>query len=485
MSSRMIRRPFEEIEFMGRNDYRLGSLLLSKIVARSNALRNGHVLFLVASFVVVMPLCGDSAVVAHAQNSESPITSVSRGAVALVVPKGVPAGQSWHYGLAMPLQLDAKTAGLLVNIRRNGTPYGDFEIGNDLIPFTDLRKIDARKAVAISRSMPDRHPTTGDASIIAKYPLLGGFVPGGAKRADGSAHPYAGTGFGIAQICFFPADFTKPLPNEDQLGYRLELYQFRYRNGKFNSSPPVRFNPFLPVGDDGWAINSPGLSPAIGDGDDLLFAVTCSKPGGEIVTGVARLQHTSMGWQPKSFIPVTDPHDPTWFEPSLVRDTDGSLLFSARNHHQQGIGDIALWRSSDGGQTWEQMFRLAGARTGTPIVLNPTATGTPYFATNMALGTDRNTIHVVPLNSTRSELLAPLIARDGIADFGPSPSGDGWKVDHGIGAVVHLADNRWHSLLVYRVLDQGENYGKPVTRHTGCFLEEIFSPGNPQGVWEF
>ena len=244
--------------------------------------------------------------------------------------------------LGTPLQLDATTVGLLVNIRRNATPYGDFEVGTDLILFNDLNKIGAGRVVPISRPSREPHPATGEPSLTAKYPVMGGFVPYGATDAQGTPHPYAGSGFGISQIAFYPADFSKPLPPEDQLGYEIEVQQFSYDGKQFKASRPKRLKHW-PVG-DGWQITAPGLSSAIADGNDLLLAETCAKPGVNAVSGVARFQHGTDGWQPTSFTPITDP-SVIWYEPSLIRDTDGSLLFTARNNHVAGKGDIPLWRS--------------------------------------------------------------------------------------------------------------------------------------------
>ena len=113
------------------------------------------------------------------------------------------------------------------------------------------------------------------------------------------------------------------------------------------------------------------------------------------------------------------------------------------------------------------------------MVLNQAADGTPYLATNTALGTDRNILQIVPLRPDRSGLERPITVRNGSAEFGRAPSGQAWKVDHGIGGVVRLADGRWHGILTYRVLDEGENIGKPATRYTGLYVEEVFSTGDP------
>jgi hypothetical protein len=155
---------------------------------------------------------------------------------------------------------------------------------------------------------------------------------------------------------------------------------------------------------------------------------------------------------------------------------DGSLLFTARNAHVAGRGDIPLWRSRDVGRTWKQLFLLRGARTGTTLVLSQAADGTPYVATNITMGTDRSILQLVPMRADRSGLEQPITIRNS-AEFGPTPSGLAWKVDHGIGGAMRLADGRWHGILTYRVLDQGENAGKPATRFTGMYVEEVLSTG--------
>ena len=409
------------------------------------------------------------------------IAGVTHGAVDLSIPPSTPTGQIWRYGLGMPLQLDATTVGLLANIRRNGTPYGDFEVGTDLVMFDSLSSVNTSRLVPISRPTFEKNPITGVSSITAKYPVSGGFVPFGAVFASNSSlHPYGGTGFGISEVAFYPDDFQLPLPPENQLGYRLEVQQFQYNGSQFTASPPVRLEQWS-VGGAGWEIKSPGLSPAIPDGNDLLMAVTCANTGvGDAsVAGVARFQYGTSGWQPTSFAPITDT-GATWWEPSLIRDVDGSLLFSARNPHVNGMGDIPLWRSSDGGQGWDQVFFLKGARTGTPLVLNQAADGTPYFATNTAVGTDRNILQVVPLNADRSGLESAITVRNGSGEFGAAPGGYDWKVDHGIGNVVRLADGQWHEILAYRVLGQGENYGHSASPHTGLHVEEVVSLSDPR-----
>lgn len=426
------------------------------------------------SLLMTAAICQTLAVEASAA-----ISGVTHGLVDLTAVPSAPTGQSWYYGVGMSLQLDATTVGLLANIRRDLTPYGDFEVGNDLVMFDSLGSVNTSRLVQISRPTFENNPDTGVPSITAKYPMLGGFVPLGAAFVGGSPHPYGGSGFGMSQIAFYPASLQPPLPPESQLGYRLEVQQLAYDGTQFTPGAAQRMTRWA-VGASGWGIVAPGLSAAIPDGNDLLMGVTCANAYASSVAGVARFQHGTDGWQPVSFTQITDAGE-QWYEPSLVRDTDGALLFTARNNHVNGTGDVPLWRSPTG-QQWNQLFSLADARTGTTLVLDQAADGTPYFATNTVAGTDRSILEIVPLDAERDGLSSPIAARNGVAEFGPAPSGHGWKIDHGIGDVVRLADGQWHGILTYRVMDQGENSAHPATPYTGLYVEEVFSTGDPRSM---
>jgi len=364
----------------------------------------------------------------------------------------------------MPIQLDATTGGLLVNIRRGPAPYYDFEVGTDLIPFRSLDAINAADAVPVSRPSLEPNPWTGVPSIAVKYPAFGGFVPHGARLLAGTAHPHAGSGFGICQVGFYPADFALPMP--EKVGYHLELQQFRYDGTVFTASAPQRMAA-LRVGDTEWQISAPGLSAALCDGPDLLFAAECLG-----VPGVARFQHGPEGWLPTSFVAVAAAGS----EPSLRRDTDGALLYSCRS----GDLKLSLWRSTDGGRTWESRFSVKALGAECPLVLNQARDGTPFFTTTTAAVGGRGSLQIVPVNAARDGIEAPLMLRDGTAEFGAAPNGRGWYMDHGMGAVLRLADGAWHAVLAYRVADLGELSNMPTSSpHSGLYVEEVFSAGAP------
>ena len=116
----------------------------------------------------------------------------------LRTPAATPAGESWHYGLAWPMQVRARSWGLMCNLRRDESPTVDFETGTDFVPMDVDGPTGAASPVSRNHVEPD--PGTGEDLVMVKYPAAGGFVPAGALRQGGSAHPRAGTGFGVALL---------------------------------------------------------------------------------------------------------------------------------------------------------------------------------------------------------------------------------------------------------------------------------------------
>ena len=71
-------------------------------------------------------------------------------------------------------------------------------------------------------------------------------------------------------------------------------------------------------------------------------------------------------------------------------------------------------------------------------------------------------------------------------DSCPAPSGSWWRADHPTSAVVQLRDGEWHSVLVYRIVDNGEVEGDAdPPPQTGCYVEEVLSPGEAIPTWSF
>ncbi len=404
-------------------------------------------------------------------------------------------GEKWVYQIGIPLQLSPTECGIVLNIRRANILTGDLEIGNDLAILDRLDRISTERIVPLNRSDTRPHPRTGKRTLFARYPLVGGFVPLGAKRPDGSAHPHAGTGFAVSQVIGFPCDsdvqWAGHLPEEERY-HALELQQYAYDGRSFS----IPHTTFLADADlrPGWSLSSPGLCHAVPDGDDLLMGFAGSRDGRTGQAGVLRWRKAGGEWRPAAFVPITG--EDSSGEATLVRDMDGSLLFTARG---AGASEKAmrLWRSADGGASWEKLLDQPRIRAGTPVSLNRCADGALYFAGNPERSTDslgralpsiemRETLLLWPLAQDRRSLLDPIVARECVAEFGPAPAGSIWRADHPVGLTVRLADGRWRHVFCYRVLDRDECVGDAVvTPRTGTYVEEVLSDGEGVGPWRF
>jgi len=396
-------------------------------------------------------------------------------------PAGGADGQVLMYGLGYVLQVAPRKAAVLCNVRTVGSGHWDFEDGTDAIVFDSLATITRRKAVVVARNTQDVDPETGRPRVAVHYPIVGGFVPLGARRTDGSPHPHAGTGFGLSEILRFDLNdqgfFTWNQPYTRQ----WRLYQFTYDGRRFRVPQADVSAHGVPLGAAGgvWSVTGPGMSTAIPDGDGLLYAAAATD-GSRSVSGVSRWERRSAEWRPVAFCGISDGS-----EASLTRDMDGSLLYSVR-----GEGDwttaVRVWRSPDGAKTWEQVLSAPGLRSGAPVVLNQAANGTPYVAADQ-LGSIRAKLCLWPLTGDRRAVEPAIVARDAAAGFGPPPNDTTWFVDHATATTVRLADGHWHNLLAYRVMAYSTVGvgGETVTPHTGCYVEELLSPGKPVPTWRF
>lgn len=407
------------------------------------------------------------------------ITGITKGSVDLTIPPNPFLGKACRYEVAWPIQVAPRKAALVVGRMISGTGNIDYIDGADLILFDDLANINSDKAIPLSRNM--RMP--GDSTFIMKGFPIGGFVPYGAKLKDGSAHPYAGTGFGLLGDRLHEIDQSGHFDYQKILGRYSELFQFAYDEKGFRVTKKERVGKnLLP----GWNLGGVGLCSAIPDGNDLIVGMTASFNSGNLgLSGIARWRHKENGWRPVSFIPITGYED-SWGEPSLIRDVDGSLLFSARGSGNENF-TVAVWRSLDDGKTWKQVIHQKNFHARSPITINRAADGTPYIAANLfPKSRKREILCLWPLNGDRTNLGELYIARDARGQFGPAPSGSWWRVDHPISSVLRLADGKWHGILTYHIVDNGEveGFGSP-TPHTGCYVEEILSTGKPIPAWNF
>lgn len=413
----------------------------------------------------------------------SGITGTTRNSVALSALPDAPPGELWRYGGGGPFQVAPKLAAFFCTIWVEGRGNIDFVNGADVILFDDVAGIRADAAIPISRN------EATESSVMVKGTAVGGFVPLGAKLADGSVHPHGGTGFGTSYALLYRPDQDGHYDYRESREQWLEPFQFSYDGAEFRVIAQERreWKTLLP----GWDIVGEGLLNAIPDGPDLLLSMT-ARDGEGGVDGVTRWQRSDHGWNPVSFVPVTGIRagdKGRWDhggEPSLVRDVDGSLLFSARSGAAAHF-DMAVWRSSDNGETWEQIIYRKDCRSRSPVSINRAADGTPYIAANLPSNCrTRDILGLWPLSEDRTDLGECVIARDARAEFGFAPSGSWWRVDHPRSAVLHLADGKWHNVLTYQIVDNLQIEGEAdMTPQTGHYVEEVFSEGATVPEWQF
>ena len=122
------------------------------------------------------------------------ITGITKGSADLTTLPDPFLGKAGHQTGGWLIQVAPRKAALLSGRFLTGTGSIDFVDGGDLILFDDLDSIGSGEVIPLTRNA--RLP--GDSTIVIRGFPVGGFVPFGAKQEDGSAHPHAGTGFGLS-----------------------------------------------------------------------------------------------------------------------------------------------------------------------------------------------------------------------------------------------------------------------------------------------
>lgn len=422
-------------------------------------------------------------------NTSGIVEAATRSRPALAAPDDDAKGHTLKYGLGQIFQVAPRTAAVSCNVRTIGTGHWDFENGTDVIVFNNIATIGRQKPFVVARNEEDQNPTTGKKRIAVTYPIQIGFVPLGAKRLDGSTHPDAGTGFGLSQaLCYDLNDQGYYTPADAKAGgqapstKRWYVHQFAYDGREFHVVKRETKSADVPLktADGAWSITAPGLSAATADGGDLLLPVSASD-GKRTIAGVSRWGRTNGDWCPVTFYAVSE-----GMEPSLIRDVDGSLLYSVRGNGKEEGQAVRVWRSCDGAKSWQLVLHLPTLRSNAPVVLNQAADGTPYIAANQPRSF-RAKLCLWPLNAERSGCGPAVMTRDCEGDFGPAPKGTTWFADHPMATTVQLSDGQWHNLLGYRVIafstaGVGE---ETLTPHTGCYIEQVNSSGPTRPSWPF
>ena len=487
---------------------------------------------LLAAFLMPLAACGPGAEQTSGRKTPAEtvpasghgITGASAEGPDFRVPGDVPEGEHWRYGLILPFQVAPRTGAAFLNARiRNGVMghkwgHGDYEVGNDVVLFQDVSKVSAEPALVLTRNQDEPNPNSippNQLSIMVKYPMRGGFIPAQAKGPDGSVYAHAGSGFGVS-LALARRKAADDHPNgasfsEAENYQYFEIFQLSYDGSRLEMTDSAKVRPDQMV--PGWWISNSGLSNAIPSGEDLILGMTGyrykatdpSQDPTSPASGVMRWSRGGDKWLPVSFVPVTPPDNSS--ESSLVRDLDGSLLFAVR----PGPDDfhaVQVWRSQDEGESWEKIIDVRGLISIAPVTVNRALDGTPYIASNIYLvptdpidksfklfhdhegrikggGWTRQKLYLWPLAKDRKGLEAPILARDPRADFGLSPGGSMWRVDHPSSAIIQLADGNWHNVLGYRIHEDVEDHDTAMPAQTGAYLEEVISSGSPVPVWDF
>jgi len=450
---------------------------------------------------------------------------VIQGPVDLIAPPDAPDGQVWRYGLGFPFQVAPRMAGIFVNVEVECTENYGFLNGTDVVLFDDLSAVRQGRTIAITRNEICRNLETQRDELILQSPMVGGFVPLGAKREAGAPHPLAGSGFGIAQAHVFPGyKDGRFVWWEPGRRYLRKVVQRSYSGEQFHRARDSVYSQNtdspLSVADTGWHIISHGLTSAIPDGDDLLLPVLAGRiDAADAGVGVARWRREEKTWRIVSFDLVASGGAPVagaslaehtaWFEPSLARDANGTLWFCARGQDGGKTPDglasgnlVPLWRSDDGAKSWNLFAVFPTIRNEAPVTVNCAADGTVYVVSNPfdpdfkaspKTGRGRERVFLWTVDVTRRQLDPPIVVRNATAEFGPPPASpdpewvEAWMLDHPNAGTIRLADGRWHHLLVYRIKHSPLCHSlKTVPApQVGCYVDEVISSGPTVPGWNF
>src|SRR5262249_49157356 len=140
----------------------------------------------------------------------------------------------------------------------------------------------------------------GARAVMVKYPIRGGLVPVGARRADGSPHPHAGTGFALNQAIARRIGPSGSLFHgvsafaDDEAHRYYEVRELSYNGRSFNMVASERIPP--PELLSGWTVVGEGLTNAIPDGDDFLVGMSASRAGVGAGAGVMHWRRSGGRW---------------------------------------------------------------------------------------------------------------------------------------------------------------------------------------------
>ena len=359
------------------------------------------------------------------------------------------------YEIGKMLQLDREHVLLTASMREQGGQ--DFCVGNDGFVFRDISEIAVERAVPLNRPDPQYRLKSGrGGGVQAKYPGTGAFVPLGTKRADGSPHPGAGSGFYLSTTGTFLSDRSRVHPQAD---WWLEFLQLTWDGHTLKVAKDA-----LPERVFGLKLINIGFR-TYPEGDGFLCPVVSDQG---IV--VLRFAHRDGRW-------VAAESGATFgkagkeSEPSIVRVQSEYLVYT-RGSDSRG----RVYASSNG---LHYHFLFQHTNNNVPQVLNQGLDGSLYLAANTSPGVLRNPLFAFVLQE--QSFTRPMVIHDeqGMHEdlSREKPARSVPLVDHGVGANVFFG-GRWRHVLCYRVCDVRETNGQaaPPTPRTGLYLAEFEYP---------
>ena len=302
-----------------------------------------------------------------------------------------------------------------------------------------------------------------------RFPVSGGFIPLGAKLADGRPHPAAGTGFLFSGTLTFLPDRTQGHPQAGKDDRDIEFVQLRWDGTKLKVTKREFAKEFAGV-----AVGRVGLSNCLPDGAGSLCAFAADD-GTYVV--VVRFEFNGREWKAvragKPFSQARPPQDWSkdrvyrWLETEASIQKDGSrYLVYTRGYDWKG----RVYSSTDG---MNYTFLFDHYSYNAPQTLNKGLDGSFYLATNRGPGLLRNPLLAFPLRGR--QFIEPWVVHDErrVHSY-DAAAADVPFIDHPVGANIFL-EGRWRHFLCYRVtgLHETDGKGAPPGAHTGLYIDEV------------
>ncbi len=415
------------------------------------------------------------------------------------------------YEVGTILQLDREHAVLIASLREEGGH--DFCVGNDAFVFEHLADIVPERALPINRLEVNRPLKSGKGTcILGKFPASGAFVPLGAKMADGSPHPAAGTGFLVSGTLPFLPDRSLGHPDAGPDDRPFDLIQLKWDGKELKVTQITQVHDLIGrrigrMGLSNFCAQDSGFLCPFGPIDGSFVVVvrfdwdgdawTPTQAGQPFITAQQQAWRggaadstwnttspkagTGAGAAPRDK-PLTEdekkvtPGQPLPTNVYRYLEVESSIVHVGSRYviHTRGVDAKGRVYTSADGLNYTFAFDHHNERT--PQVLNEGLDGSLYLATNASPGRIRNPLFAYAVSLEHREVKDPLMVHD---DKFVHASGGAEHpfIDHARASNIYFG-GRWRHLLLYRVCDLRETNGQgmPAKPQSGLYLAEFEYP---------